>query len=169
MTLQPVSSTLALRWFGFGRLALGSIFLWAFIDKVFGFGFATEAGKAWIDGVSPTTGFLKFATSGPLKDFYAGLAGVAVIDWVYMIGLGAIGIALMTGLGLKIAGWSGALMMLLFWSAALPPEHHPFVDDHIVYIFFLGAIARQPELFSYFSLQTWWSKQGLVIRHPSIR
>src|SRR3712207_7355187 len=40
------------------RLALGWIFLWAFVDKLFGLGFATKAENAWIDGGSPTQGFL---------------------------------------------------------------------------------------------------------------
>src|SRR5688572_9064984 len=36
------------------RLALGWVFLWAFLDKAFGLGFATSAARAWIDGGSPT-------------------------------------------------------------------------------------------------------------------
>ncbi|MEU1390068.1 hypothetical protein ABZ444_29030, partial [Nonomuraea sp. NPDC005730] len=40
------------------RIAIGWIFLWAFLDKTFGWGFATPAGKAWVAGGSPTTGFL---------------------------------------------------------------------------------------------------------------
>ena len=42
------------------RLVMGFIFLWAFFDKVFGLGFATTTDKAWIYGMSPTTGFLSF-------------------------------------------------------------------------------------------------------------
>ena len=38
------------------RLSLGWVFLWAFLDKVFGWGRATAAGKGWIDGGSPTAG-----------------------------------------------------------------------------------------------------------------
>ncbi|MEV4461832.1 hypothetical protein AB0J39_38970, partial [Microbispora sp. NPDC049633] len=41
------------------RIAIGWVFLWAFLDKTFGFGFATPAAKAWTNGASPTTGFLK--------------------------------------------------------------------------------------------------------------
>ncbi|RGA01239.1 hypothetical protein DI270_030565 [Microbispora triticiradicis] len=40
------------------RIAIGWVFLWAFLDKLFGWGFATPAAKAWINGGSPTTGFL---------------------------------------------------------------------------------------------------------------
>ena len=52
---------------GILRLALGWIFLWAFLDKVFGLGFATTPEKSWINGVSPTYGFLKFGTTGILS------------------------------------------------------------------------------------------------------
>ncbi|MEV4569763.1 hypothetical protein AB0K12_38895 [Nonomuraea sp. NPDC049419] len=41
------------------RIAIGWIFLWAFLDKTFGWGFATPSDRAWIAGGSPTTGFLK--------------------------------------------------------------------------------------------------------------
>ncbi|WP_318272177.1 hypothetical protein [Microbispora triticiradicis] len=44
------------------RVAVGWVFLWAFLDKLFGWGFATPAAKAWINGGSPTTGFLKALT-----------------------------------------------------------------------------------------------------------
>ena len=48
------------------RFSLGWIFLWAFVDKLFGLGFATESGKGWIDGGSPIFGFLNFAARGPM-------------------------------------------------------------------------------------------------------
>ncbi|MFD7659099.1 hypothetical protein ACFV4N_34405, partial [Actinosynnema sp. NPDC059797] len=40
------------------RVATGLVFLWAFLDKAFGFGYATKAANAWVDGGSPTRGFL---------------------------------------------------------------------------------------------------------------
>lgn len=52
------------------RLAMGWTFFWAFADKLFGLGYATEAGKGWIDGESPTFGFLNFASRGPLAETY---------------------------------------------------------------------------------------------------
>jgi thiosulfate dehydrogenase (quinone) large subunit len=40
------------------RIGLGWIFLWAFLDKVFGLGYATTSAKSWLNGGSPTNGFL---------------------------------------------------------------------------------------------------------------
>ncbi|MFC4530674.1 hypothetical protein ACFO60_07850, partial [Sphaerisporangium dianthi] len=62
------------------RLALGWTFLWAFADKLFGFGFATPAAKAWVNGGSPTTGFLKGTKESALGGFFTGLAGQAWVD-----------------------------------------------------------------------------------------
>jgi hypothetical protein len=36
------------------RVLLGVEFLWAFLDKTFGLGYATPAARAWIHGGSPT-------------------------------------------------------------------------------------------------------------------
>jgi len=62
------------------RLAMGWTFFWAFADKLFGLGYATEAGKGWIDGWSPTFGFLNFASRGPLAETYKGLAGSESVE-----------------------------------------------------------------------------------------
>lgn len=40
------------------RLSIGFVFLWAFLDKLFGLGYATPGARAWINGGSPTKGFL---------------------------------------------------------------------------------------------------------------
>ncbi|MBI2577711.1 MAG: hypothetical protein HYV77_02605, partial [Candidatus Wildermuthbacteria bacterium] len=43
---------------GIVRISIGWIFFWAFIDKLWGLGFATAAGNSWLNGGSPTTTFL---------------------------------------------------------------------------------------------------------------
>ncbi|MGF0117184.1 hypothetical protein ACQFYA_12790 [Promicromonospora sp. Marseille-Q5078] len=123
------------------RLSLGWIFLWAFLDKLFGLGRATPPEGAWLDGGQPTAGFLGNATAGPLAGFYQGLAGQAWVDWVFMIGLLGIGMALLLGIGMRIAAVAGALMLVLMWSAVLPPENNPFMDDHLIYALVLVALA----------------------------
>ena len=65
------------------RLSMGWTFFWAFVDKLFGLDFATEAGKRWIDGGSPTFGFLNFATKGPFAELYSEMATSPVVEWGY--------------------------------------------------------------------------------------
>ncbi|WP_212995025.1 DoxX family membrane protein, partial [Actinoplanes auranticolor] len=123
------------------RLALGWVFLWAFIDKMFGLGLATPAKGAWIDGGSPTAGFLGKAVAGPFEGVYHGIAGAAWADWLFMIGLAAIGTALILGIGMRLAAAAGSLLLVLMWTAVLPPENNPFMDDHLVYAGVLAVLA----------------------------
>ena len=81
------------RFRGMARLALGWVFLWAFFDKVFGLGFTTAADKSWLDGTSPTMGFLKFGSKGPFAPFFHMMAGSPIIDWLFMMGLLLIGLS----------------------------------------------------------------------------
>src|SRR5206468_12118453 len=90
-----IPATRALRYVtGVLRLSLGWIFLWAFLDKLFGLGHETKTAQAWIHGGSPTYGFLKKGAEGPFADFYHGIAGAAWADWLFMLGLAGIGSAL---------------------------------------------------------------------------
>jgi thiosulfate dehydrogenase [quinone] large subunit len=147
------------------RIGMGWIFLWAFVDKVFGLGYATEAGKGWIDGGSPTAGFLSFGTTGPLKEFYGGMAGSSVVEWMFMLGLLAIGLPLVLGIGVRIAASIGVVMLLMMYSALLVPEHNPVLDDHIIYaVIMLGLAIANP---SYgLGLGRWWGKTRLAKRLP---
>jgi thiosulfate dehydrogenase [quinone] large subunit len=123
------------------RLALGWIFLWAFLDKLFGLGHETKSAQAWINGGSPTKGFLGNAVSGPFEGFYHSFAGASWADWGFMIGLAGIGIALIAGVGMRIAATAGAVLLVAMWSAVLPPENNLFMDDHLIYAGVLVALA----------------------------
>jgi thiosulfate dehydrogenase (quinone) large subunit len=116
------------------RISIGWIFLWAFLDKTFGWGFATPAAKSWINGGSPTTGFLKGSN-------FAGLAGQPWVDWLFMLGLAAIGAALVLGIGTRIAAATGGLMLVLMWAAELPLANNPFMDEHLIYAIVLIGLA----------------------------
>lgn len=136
------------------RIGFGITFLWAFFDKLLALGFSTGAiandagdkigvdyfGKsaAWINGGSPTEGFLKFgvADSNPFQGFYNGIGGTAFADTLFMLGLLGIGLALTFGFGMRIAAATGALLYLLMWTASLPLDNNPALDEHI-----LGAIS----------------------------
>lgn len=124
------------------RLCMGWIFLWPFLDKSFGLGFATERADAWISGGSPTAGYLEFATYGPLAPFFQALAGHALVDWLFMLGLLGVGLAFLSGKALRFAAYTGAFMLLLMWLSTLVPEHNPFLDEHIIYGLVMIALAE---------------------------
>lgn len=119
------------------RFVLSFIFIWAFFDKLFGLGFATSAERAWINGGSPTYGFLTNAVKGPFAELFQSLVGQGWVDWLFMIGLLGVGISLLTGIALRFAGIAGAILMVLMYLAVLPPENNPLFDDHIVYALIL--------------------------------
>lgn len=149
----------------FLRFGMGWIFLWAFLDKLFGLGFATESGKGWIDGGSPTFGFLNFASTGPLEGFYHGIAGNAVVDWLFMLGLLAVGLPLVLGIGVRIAASIGVVMLLLMYSALVLPANNPVLDDHIIYaVIMLGLAVANPGY--RIGLGRWWGGTRLVKRFP---
>src|SRR4029450_1116625 len=89
------------------RVVLGFEFLWAFLDKTFGLGYATPSARAWINGGSPTKGFLSRVAVGPLEGTFHAIAGAAWADWLFMAGLLGIGIALIPGIGLRDARLGG--------------------------------------------------------------
>jgi thiosulfate dehydrogenase (quinone) large subunit len=134
------------------RVVLGFEFLWAFADKTLGLGYATPAARAWIHGGSPTKGFLSRVAVGPLEGTFHAIAGAAWADWLFMLGLLGIGLALVFGIGLRIAAVSGTLMMLLMWAAEWPlakvtsageptMSTNPIVDYHLIYALALIALA----------------------------
>jgi len=157
------------------RVVLGFEFLWAFLDKTFGFGYATPSARAWINGGSPTKGFLGNVAVGPFESTFHAWAGAAWADWLFMVGLLAIGVALILGIGLRIAAVSGTLMMLLMWAAEWPlakftsagepsMSTNPIVDYHIIYALVLIALALT------YAGHTWglgkrWAKLPFVRRN----
>jgi thiosulfate dehydrogenase (quinone) large subunit len=140
-TTETLASKAARYTFAGVRVALGWTFLWAFLDKMFGLGHETAEKAAWINGGHPTQGFLKFAATGPFKEFYNGIAGAAWADWLFMLGLLGIGVALILGIGERIAAAAGATLLVLMWTAVLPPENNPFMDDHLIYAAVLVGLA----------------------------
>ncbi|MEW2166048.1 hypothetical protein AB0912_24045 [Streptomyces sp. NPDC007084] len=134
------------------RLLTGFVFLWAFLDKTFGFGYATPSGKGWIDGGSPTKGFLGGVAAGPMESTFHSWAGDTWVDWLFMAGLLAVGVAFVAGVALRLGAIAGTVMMAMMWVAEWPPARHlsdgspsmssnPFVDYHVIYALVLIALA----------------------------
>ncbi len=151
---------------GLLRLGMGWMLFWTFIDKLLGLGFATTPENAWIAGGSPTFGFLKFATKGPFAEFYQGLIGNPVVEWLYMLGLLLIGLSLLLGVGVRIASYCGVLMFMLIYSAGfLPPEYNPFVDYHIIFSIILVGFTLTNSGHC-LGLGKYWSNIKLVKKYP---
>lgn len=158
------------------RISLGLVFLWAFFDKLFGLGFATcrdaktgvvdvMCNRAWLEGGSPTAGFLKNAVQGPFENFYHNLAGKDLVDWLFMFALLSIGAALVLGVAVRLAALGGTLLLLMMWTALLWPANNPVLDDHILYALFLAVIATTNDS-QKLGLGAWWRKQAIVRRLP---
>lgn len=164
------------------RIAMGWIFFWAFLDKLLALGFATgrdpETGvvdrfsdAAWVNGGSPTEGFLSFGlhTKEPFTSIYSDLAGQAWVDWIYMLSMALIGIALLLGIATRLAAIGGAIWMVLFYTAAaIWPENNPFLDDHVIEAIVLVGIAYVGAG-RYLGFGRWWDELGFVRRSPWLR
>jgi thiosulfate dehydrogenase [quinone] large subunit len=161
------------------RLVMGSIFMWAFLDKMFALGFATgrledgsidffAEGAAALNGGSPTFGFLSFGSRGPLASFWQGIAGDAWLNVLFLGALAGIGLALLLGIGMRLAAVAGSLLMLGMWSVAIWPENNPVFDDHIVYALVLVVLALTAAGHTW-GLGARWSRTRLVQRFPILK
>jgi len=82
-----------------------------------------------------------------------------------MIGLLGIAVALLLGIGMRIAAVSGAVLLVLMWSASLPPQDDIFMDNHIIYALVLIGLALVAAG-NTFGLGRWWTQTSLVRRFP---
>ena len=162
------------------RIGFGLTFLWAFFDKLLALGYHTGYNQegvldrfgdaAWINGGSPTEGFLTFGVNpdSPFASLYNNLAGYAIVDWLFMLGLLGIGLTLTLGVGMRIGAISGFLMYVFMYGAVMVPENNPVFDDHLI-----GAIAMTV-LFFTLAGDTWglgkaWAKTHLVRKYGALR
>jgi thiosulfate dehydrogenase [quinone] large subunit len=152
--------------FAVARISIGFVFLWAFVDKLIGFDHATPSAKAWINGGSPSTGFLS-SVKGPFGSIFHSIAG-APADWLFMAGLLGIGLALVFGVGMRIAAGTGALLLVFMWAASLPIATNPFVDEHLVYAIVIVGLALM-HAGDTMGLGKVWSTLPIVKRFPVLR
>ena len=160
------------------RVATGAVFLWAFVDKTFGLGYSTPSERAWLNGGSPTKGFLSNVDVGPFAGFFRDIAGNVVVDWLFMLGLLGIGLAVVSGVALRLAAISGTFLMASMWVAEWHPARftnageptgstNPLFDYHVIYALALIVIAVV-YAGDRFGLGRWWAQLPFVRRHASI-
>jgi thiosulfate dehydrogenase [quinone] large subunit len=134
------------------RMGLGLVFAWAFLDKLFGLGYSTPDARAWINGGSPTRGFLGSIDQGPFASMFRSMAGTWWADWLFMIALAGLGTALLLGIGMRIAAVAGTMLMGMMWLAEWPPAQttnagqptgstNPLIDYHVIYAIAMIALA----------------------------
>lgn len=119
---------------------MGWVFLWPFMDKMFGLGHETPSAESWLNGGNPTKGFLSGAV-GPFAGIYHDIAGAGLVNVLFMAGLLGIGVALLLGIAMRLACIAGATMVVLMWSASLPPQNDLFMDYHLIYALLLIVLA----------------------------
>lgn len=164
---------------GLLRLLVGWIFFWAFLDKMWGLGYATPTDRAWVHGGSPTSGFLGSVYVGPFASWFRSIAGATWADYLFMIGLCALGVALILGIGLRLAAIPGAALSVMMWLSVWPPDKvtsqgektgstNPFFDDHLVWalLFLIFPLLNAGD---WVGLGQWWRRVGLVQRLPWLR
>jgi thiosulfate dehydrogenase [quinone] large subunit len=159
------------------RLATGFIFLWAFLDKTFGLHYSTGAPVAegaptlaWINGGTPSQGFMTYGATGPFKDVFASLAS-PLTDWLFMLGMLGVGLAVMLGIGLRVSAVAGSLIMFLMWVAEWPfiqGTTNPLVDYHVIYalVLIVSAVLLAGDTWG---LGRWWAKLPIVQRFGWLR
>jgi len=134
------------------RISTGFVFLWAFLDKTFGLGYSTPSAKAWIKGGSPTKGFLSSVEVGPFQSLFHSMAGTWYANWLFMLAMLGIGVALLAGVALRAAAAAGVLVLVMMWLAEFPPAQstssgaatmssNPLVDYHVIYAIALIVVA----------------------------
>jgi len=74
-------------------------------------------------------------------EIFRSLAGVSLVDWLFMLGLLFAGLTLLLNKFVKWGCLAGSLMFLLMYLSLLPPENNPIIDEHIVYILVLILVA----------------------------
>ena len=172
-TTDQIANVPGRRLSGLVRILIGFTFLWAFLDKTFGLGYATT--KGWMFGTgegNPTAGFLKFGANpnGPLASFFNGLAPSspsAPVNWLFMLALLGAGVGLVFGVGMRISCIGATLLLLSMWLAVAPwakyedkggstvASNNPLLDEHIIYsatlLLLMFLMAGR-----YWGLGRWW-------------
>ena len=160
------------------RIGTGFAFLWAFLDKTFGWHYSTLPSNAWIHGGSPTKGFLASVNAGPFTSMFHSWAGQGWANWLFMLALLGIGLALILGVGLRVAAVAWVLLVALMWAAVWPLAQHttggaltgsvnPLVDEHVMdalALIVVGVAGTASRL----GLGALWAKLPFVERHRAL-
>jgi thiosulfate dehydrogenase (quinone) large subunit len=99
---------------------------------------------------------------------YHSIAGAGWADVLFMAALPAIVAALILGIGLRVTAIAGGLLLVMMWSAVLPPASNPVMDDHLVYAGVLALLALTAAGDT-LGLGRQWARLPIVRRVPWLR
>jgi thiosulfate dehydrogenase [quinone] large subunit len=151
------------------RIVVGFNFLWAFLDKAFGLSFTTPAENAWFSGGSPTRGYLTGASEGWFGGLWEPMAGSGVVDLLFMLALLGLGVAALTGAGLRIAAVAGVALAVFFYLSQLPlaagEATNPLTTSHWYYALMFPLFALL-DAGRTWGLGTTWRRFDVVAQRP---
>lgn len=141
------------------RLALGGLYFYAGVSKLFD---PSWSAAGYIAGAKTFVGLYQWLLQPDI---------LSVVNALNAWGLTLIGVALILGIGTRVAVVSGITLMALYYLAALnfpyPNEHAFLVDEHVVYSLALLVLAAfgAGQLWS---LSVWCARLPLCRRFPLI-
>jgi thiosulfate dehydrogenase [quinone] large subunit len=162
------------------RIALGLVYLWAFISQAFGitytnkatpppdapastkttyeWTFGYDADKGWITSgfdYSPTESYVDNNLHGPLAFIPQNLP-TGVDDLLWMSALAGLGVALTFGVFANLAGWGGFAMNMLLWLSTFPPSTNPLIDGEHVTFGLAILLFMWLQASNYWGFGRWW-------------
>jgi thiosulfate dehydrogenase [quinone] large subunit len=96
------------------------------------------------------------------------MAGNVLLDWLSIVALLGIGVALILGIGMRVAAVSATALLGFMWMASLPLENHPVIDDHLIYAMVAIGLAAQ-KAGDTLGLGRAWADLPIVQRLPILR
>ena len=146
------------------RILLGWMFIWGFLDKMFGLGFETPSGSGVIDGGSPSS-FVTYVSGGVFEGLFDSLAGNTIVDFLLMAGLLILGVTLIVGIASKLTTIFSIVFTVVMFCLCVPPTDNPLIDYHIMLAVGI-AIVYFFNGFEYISLNEKWKSTKIVEMFP---
>lgn len=142
------------------RLSLGWLFFYAGIIKILN--------PSW-----SAAGYLQNAKT--FSAFYDWLAQPDIVPWISLVNEWALlllGISLLLGLFVRLSGWLGAALMLLYYFPVLAfpyiGENAFLIDEHMIYLVCLILLAEH-QAGKIWGLDPWCARLPMCKKFPQIR
>jgi thiosulfate dehydrogenase [quinone] large subunit len=112
---------------------------------------------------------------GPFQSAFHSIAGTWYADWLFMLGMLGLGLALITGVAVRAAAAAGVVILAMMWFAEFPFAQHtstgapsassnPLTDYHFIYAAVLVVLAAT-SAGSTWGLGRRWAKVPFVSAH----